>query len=71
MINDYFITLPTYLNDKFSNKGGGPRGSKRGKAKGMSKSNKIEIGGKIINRDREMVYSNQLNNAYQNAEKFN
>lgn len=54
-----------------SNKEGERRGGTRGKSKKMSKSNKIEIGGKIINRDREMVYSNQLNNSYQNAEEFN
>ena len=34
-------------------------------------SNKIEIGGKIINRNREMVYSNQLDGVYKNAEEFN
>lgn len=35
-----------------------------------SNSNKIELGVKIINRDREMVYSNQLNNIYKSSEKF-
>ncbi|MDC0204516.1 TonB-dependent receptor [Flavobacteriales bacterium] len=45
------------------------RGGKKGGSRGASNSNKIEIGGKIINRDREMVYSNQ--GVYQNAEEFN
>ena len=32
--------------------------------------NKLEIGGKIINRDREIVYSEKENNLYVNAEIF-
>ena len=63
-------TVSPNTNKRF-NKEGERRGGTRGKSKKMSKSNKIEIGGKIINRDREMVYSNQLNNSYQNAEEFN
>lgn len=43
---------------------GGNWGSKK------SNSNIIEIGAKIINRDREMVYSNQLNNIYKSSEQF-
>lgn len=35
-----------------------------------SSTNKIEIGGKIINRDREMVYSNQINNSYNLSNQF-
>ena len=51
--------------NNFSNKAKGKkwRGNK-------SNSNKIEFGVKIINRDREMVYSNQLNNIYKSSEKF-
>jgi len=55
-------------------KGGGKGHGGRGKGKGSgstSNSNKIEIGGKIINRDREIVYSNQNNNVFESAEEFN
>jgi len=45
------------------------RGGKSGGPSGISNTNKIEIGGKIINRDREMVYSNQ--GVYNNSEEFN
>ena len=48
---------------------GHARGGKGGGSSGISNSNKIEIGGKIINRDREMVYSNH--GIYNNAEVFN
>jgi outer membrane receptor protein involved in Fe transport len=51
--------------NNFSNKAKGKKW--RGK---KSNSNKIELGVKIINRDREMVYSNQLNNIYKSSEKF-
>ena len=51
--------------NNFSNKAKGKKW--RGK---KSNSNKIEFGVKIINRDREMVYSNQLNNIYKSSEKF-
>ena len=44
---------------------------KRGGSGGMSNKNKIEIGAKVINRDREMVYSNQEYDLYKNAEEFN
>lgn len=47
------------------------RGGKRGDSGGTSNSNKIEIGGKIINRDREIVYSDQINNLFARAEEFN
>ena len=47
------------------------RGGKRGGSGGTSNSNKIEIGGKIINRDREIVYSDQINNVFRSAEEFN
>ena len=36
-----------------------------------SNSNKIEIGGKIINRDREIIYSDQIDNLFERAEEFN
>ena len=55
-------------------KGGGQGYGRRGKGKGFgstSNSNKIEIGGKIINRDREIVYSDQNNNVFESAEEFN
>ena len=51
--------------NNFSNKAKGKKW--RGK---KSNSNKIEFGVKIINRDREMAYSNQLNNIYKSSEKF-
>ncbi len=44
---------------------------KRKFSRSLSTSNKIEIGGKIINRDREIVYSDQINNLYVNSEEFN
>jgi outer membrane receptor protein involved in Fe transport len=47
------------------------RGGKRGGSASTSNSNKIEIGGKIINRDREIVYSDQINNLFIRAEEFN
>ena len=37
----------------------------------MSNSNKLEIGGKIINRDREIVYSDRENNLNLRADEFN
>ena len=37
----------------------------------LSGTNKIEIGGKIINRDREIVYSDLENNIYTSSEEFN
>ena len=46
-------------------------GGRRKETEGMSKTNKIEIGAKIINRDREMVYSNKIDGSYANAEQFN
>ena len=51
--------------NNFSNK---TKGKKWGGKK--SNSNKIEFGAKIINRDREMVYSNQLNSIYKSSEQF-
>lgn len=36
----------------------------------MSGGNKLEMGGKIINRDNEIVYSDQENTIYQLAEQF-
>ena len=51
--------------NNFSNK---TKGKKWGGKK--SNSNKIEFGAKIINRDREMVYSNQLNSIYRSSEQF-
>jgi outer membrane receptor protein involved in Fe transport len=63
-------------NKKSANKremGGGQghgRGG-RGGSGGTSNSNKIEIGGKIINRDREIVYSDQINNSFISSEEFN
>ena len=51
--------------NNFSNK---TKGKKWGGKK--SNSNKIEFGAKIINRDREMVYSNQLNRIYKSSEQF-
>jgi len=64
-------------NKSSSNKremGGGHGHSGRGKGKisgSTSNSNKIESGGKIINRDREIVYSDQINNLFRSAEEFN
>ena len=46
------------------------RGGKKGGGS-TSNTNKIEIGGKIINRDREIVYSDQVNNVFKSAEEFN
>ncbi|MAW30860.1 MAG: hypothetical protein CMD15_03015 [Flavobacteriales bacterium] len=37
----------------------------------LSGSNKIEIGGKVINRDREIIYSDLENNIYTLSEEFN
>ena len=54
--------------------GGGKRhgrGSKKGGSGSTSNSNKIEIGGKVINRDREIVYSDQNNNVFESPEEFN
>ncbi len=47
------------------------RAGKRGSQNSFSNTNKIEIGAKVINRDREMVYSNQNDGIYINAEIFN
>ncbi|MAW21005.1 MAG: hypothetical protein CMD16_01245 [Flavobacteriales bacterium] len=47
------------------------RGGKRGPQNGVTNTNKIEIGAKIINRDREMVYSNRNDGTYNNSEEFN
>ena len=55
-------------------KGKGQYHSNAGKRKGsggISNSNKIEIGGKIINRDREITYSDQINNLFEREEQFN
>jgi len=46
------------------------RGNKKGSGGGMSGGNKLEIGGKIINRNREIVYSEQESEVYQKAEQF-
>ena len=46
------------------------RRTKRDGKKKSSSTNKIDIGIKIINRDREMVYSNQENNIYTLSEEF-
>jgi len=62
------------MNSNKREKGGGYGHGGRGKGKGSgstSNSNKIEIGGKIINRDREIVYSNEINNLFKSAEEFN
>lgn len=52
-------------------KGHGGEGKRRGSSGSSSATNKIEIGGKIINRDREIVYSDQINNSFRSAEEFN
>ena len=49
----------------------GKGGRKMGKSQSTSSSNKLEIGGKIINRDREIVYSDQVNSLYVRADEFN
>ena len=41
-----------------------------GKSNAMSNSNKLEIGGKIINRDREIVYSDRENNLNMKLKNF-
>jgi outer membrane receptor protein involved in Fe transport len=56
--------------DMGGGKGHGREGKKGGSGS-TSNSNKIEIGGKIINRDREIVYSDQINNSFRSAEEFN
>ena len=52
------------------NKQGHGKGNKR-RDSGTSNTNKIELGGKIINRDREIIYSDQINNLFISAEEFN
>ena len=62
------------INSNKREMGGGQghrRGGKRSGSGGTSNSNKIEIGGKIINRDREIVYSDQIDNSFRSAEEFN
>ena len=62
----------TMVNEKFEMKKEKRRGGGRwGGRKASSNSNKIEIGAKIINRDREIVYSNQESGFYLNSEEFN
>ena len=50
---------------------GHTRGANKRGYGSTSNSNKIEIGGKIINRDREIVYSDQVDNLFVRAEEFN
>ena len=60
------------VNEKFEMKKEKRRGGGRwGGRKASSNSNKIEIGAKIINRDREIVNSNQESGFYLNSEEFN
>ena len=47
------------------------RGRGKGESSNLSGVNKIEIGAKIINRDREIIYSEMLNNNYISGEEFN
>ena len=48
------------------------KGGRKGKnAKKQSNSNKIEIGAKVINRDREIIYSDQRENIEISSEEFN
>jgi hypothetical protein len=56
--------------EKRAGQGHEGRGKRKGSGSNLN-SNKIEIGGKIINRDREIVYSNQFNNLFESAEEFN
>ena len=50
---------------------GGRKGGRKGESSNLSGGNKIEIGGKIINRNREIVYSDMQGGSYINAEEFN
>ena len=44
---------------------------KYNKSQSISGENKIEFGGKFINRDREIIYSDMLNDQYLMSEEFN
>ena len=44
--------------------------SRKGSKK-ESNSNKVEIGAKVINRNREIIYSDQRNNTLISEEEFN
>ena len=44
---------------------------KYNKSQNISGENKIEFGGKFINRDREIIYSDMLNDQYLMSEEFN
>ncbi len=57
--------------DRVEKQGHGRGGKGWGSSASSSATNKIEIGGKIINRDREIVYSDQIDNLFRRAEEFN
>ena len=44
---------------------------KYNKSQSISGENKVEFGGKFINRDREIIYSDMLNDQYLMSEEFN
>ncbi|HIG33239.1 MAG TPA: TonB-dependent receptor, partial [Flavobacteriales bacterium] len=75
---DYTHPFGSSAKDKKSSSNKRDRGESQGHGRGgkrgggsTSNTNKIEIGGKIINRDREIVYSDQINNSFRSAEEFN
>ena len=75
---DYTHPFGSSIKDNKSSSNKRDRGEHQGHGKGgkrgggsTSNTNKIEIGGKIINRDREIVYSDQINNLFRSAEEFN
>ena len=55
------------LNKTFTSK----KRLKYNKSQSISAGNKIEFGGKFINRDREIIYSDMLNDQYLMSEEFN